>query len=212
MKTENIIEREKPHNIMVPFNIPGKPDIGLFDLNKIFQVNLNYNFDSLKTLLEGLVSSYKKNEEEIKKLKENNKEKEIKINELEGKIIDLNILINSSLGDNEVVEKLKNMKSKLTIGQYNLEFSPQVQSIMKGKEKDEIGSELKTEKKFKKPNRAKRVHIPKRRKKIHAPINNDVKLEIKLENDDLTNRIIVSIKQNFIICNCRKKLMDGICV
>ena len=67
MKTENIIETEKPHNIMVPFNVPGKPDIGLFDLNKIFQVNLNYNFDSLKTLLEGLVSSYKKNEEQLER-------------------------------------------------------------------------------------------------------------------------------------------------
>lgn len=194
MKTENIIETEKPHNIMVPFNVPGKPDIGLFDLNKIFQVNLNYNFDSLKTLLEGLVSSYKKNEEEIEKLKENNKEKDIKINELEGKIIDLNILINSSLGDNEAVEKLKDIKSKLSIGQYNLEFSPQVQSQMKGKEKnDGKESNKETQKKLKKSNRTKRVHVPKRRKKIHAPINNDVKLEIKLENDDLINRIIVSI-------------------
>ena len=194
MKTENNIETEKPHNIMVPFNVPGKPDIGLFDLNKIFQVNLNYNFDSLKTLLEGLVSSYKKNEEEIEKLKENNKEKDMKINELESKIIDLNILINSSLGDNEAVEKLKDMKSKLSIGQYNLEFSPQVQSQQKGKEKkDEKDSDKEKQKVFKKPNRTKRVHLPKRRKKIHPPINNDVKLEIKLENDDLINRIIVSI-------------------
>jgi hypothetical protein len=194
MKTENIIETEKPHNIMVPFNVPGKPDIGLFDLNKIFQVNLNYNFDSLKTLLEGLVSSYKKSEEEIEKLKENSKEKDMKINELEGKIIDLNILINSSLGDKEAVEKLKDMKSQLSIGQYNLEFSPQVQSLQKGKEKkEEKDSDKETQKLFKKPNRTKRVHVPKRRKKIHPPINNDVKLEIKLENDDLINRIIVSI-------------------
>jgi hypothetical protein len=179
---------------MVPFNVPGKPDIGLFDLNKIFQVNLNYNFDSLKTLLEGLVASYKKSEEEIEKLKENSKEKDLKINELESKIIDLNILINSSLGDNEAVEKLKDMKSKLSIGQYNLEFSPQVQSQQKGKEKkDEKDNDKEKQKVFKKPNRTKRVHLPKRRKKIHPPINNDVKLEIKLENDDLINRIIVSI-------------------
>jgi hypothetical protein len=195
MKTENISETEKPYNIMVPFNVPGKPDIGLFDLNKIFQVNLNYNFDSLKTLLEGLVSSYKKNEEEIEKLKENCKEKDMKIDELEGKIIDLNILINSSLGDNEAVEKLKDMKSKFSIGQYNLQFSPQVQSQQMGKEKkDEKDSDKEKQKQFRKPNRTKRVHVPKRRKKIHAPINNDVKLEIKLENDDLINRIIVSIK------------------
>mgnify|MGYP006873038286 CR=1 FL=1 len=196
MKTENITEMEKPHNIMVPFNVPGKPDIGLFDLNKIFQVNLNYNFDSLKTLLEGLVSTYKKSEEEIEKLKENSKEKDMKISKLEGKIIDLNILINSSLGDNEAVEKLKDMKSKLSIGQSNLEFSPQVQpQAQKVKEKKEEKDSAKETKKFKKSSRTKRVHVPKRRKKIHAPINNDVKLEIKLENDDLINRIIVSIMQ-----------------
>jgi hypothetical protein len=105
------------------------------------------------------------------------------------------------------------MKSKLSIGQYNLEFSPQVQSQQKGKEKkDEKDNDKEKQKVFKKPNRTKRVHLPKRRKKIHPPINNDVKLEIKLENDDLINKIIVSIKLYFIICNYRKKLMDGIYV
>ena len=33
-------------------------------LKKIFQVNLNYNFDSIKTLLEGIVALYKETEEE----------------------------------------------------------------------------------------------------------------------------------------------------
>jgi hypothetical protein len=69
-----------------------------------------------------------------------------------------------------------------------------VQSQQKGKEKkDEKDNDKEKQKVFKKPNRTKRVHLPKRRKKIHPPINNDVKLEIKLENDDLINRIIVSI-------------------
>ena len=56
-KTEKKDNGTKPYNIVVPFNIPGKPDIGLLDLNKIFQVNFNYNFDSLKILLEGLITS-----------------------------------------------------------------------------------------------------------------------------------------------------------
>ena len=113
MKTDNVLHLEKPHNIVVPFNVPGKPDIGLFDLNKIFQVNLNYNFDSLKTLLEGIVASYKKTEEEIENLKVSNKTKDKKINDLEQKMIDLNILLCNSIGDTDAVERLKGLKSKL---------------------------------------------------------------------------------------------------
>ena len=43
---------------------PNITDIGLLELKKIFQVNLNYNFDSIKTLLEGIVALYKETEEE----------------------------------------------------------------------------------------------------------------------------------------------------
>ena len=190
MKSDNILKVEKPHNIIVPFNVPGKPDIGLFDLNKIFQVNLNYNFDSLKTLLEGIVASYKRTEEELDNLKISNKTKDKKINSLEEKIIDLNILISNSIGDTDAVERLKDMKSKLASGDNNIEYDTKMQKIpMKEKEKEKG-----TVKKMERPERTKRVIVPKKRKKIHAPGNKDIQLEIQVGNDDLTNKIIVSIK------------------
>ena len=192
MKTDNILKVEKPHNIIVPFNVPGKPDIGLFDLNKIFQVNLNYNFDSLKTLLEGIVASYKRTEEELDNLKISNKTKDKKINSLEEKIIDLNILISNSIGDTDAVERLKDMKSKLASGDNNIEYDTKMQKIpVKEKEKEK---EKGTVKKMERPERTKRVIVPKKRKKIHAPGNKDIQLEIQVGNDDLTNKIIVSIK------------------
>ena len=187
MKTDNVLHLEKPHNIVVPFNVPGKPDIGLFDLNNIFQVNLNYNFDSLKTLLEGIVASYKKTEEEIENLKVSNKTKDKKINDLEQKMIDLNILLCNSIGDTDAVERLKGLKSKLASGE-NIEIEAKIEKISTIKEKMKD-----TPKKMEKPVRTKRVIIPKKRKKIHAPGNKDIQLEIQVGNDDLINKIIVSI-------------------
>lgn len=187
MKTDNVLHLEKPHNIVVPFNVPGKPDIGLLDLNKIFQVNLNYNFDSLKTLLEGIVASYKKTEEEIETLKVCNKTKDKKINDLEQKMIDLNILLCNSIGDTDAVERLKDLKSKLASGE-NIEIEAKIEKLSTIKEKTKD-----TPKKMEKPVRTKRVIIPKKRKKIHAPGNKDIQLEIQVGNDDLINKIIVSI-------------------
>ena len=187
MKTDNVLHLEKPHNIVVPFNVPGKPDIGLLDLNKIFQVNLNYNFDSLKTLLEGIVASYKKTEEEIETLKVCNKTKDKKINDLEQKMIDLNILLCNSIGDTDAVERLKDLKSKLASGE-NIEIEAKIEKLSTIKEKTKD-----TPKKMEKPVRTKRVIIPKKRKKIHAPGNKDIQLEIQVGNDDLINKIIVSL-------------------
>ena len=113
-KSETKENGTKPYNIVVPFNIPGKPDIGLFDLNKIFQVNFNYNFDSLKILLDGLITSYKKTEEELENLRAYNKVKDKKIKDMEQNMIDLNILLNNTLGKTEEVEKLKELKKKLS--------------------------------------------------------------------------------------------------
>ena len=115
MKTdlpENKDNKTKPHNVVVPFDIPGKPDIGIFDLNKIFQ--FNFNFDSLKILLEGLITSYKKTQEELENINAYNKVKNAKLDDLEKKLIDLNILINESLGNDVEVEKLKESKEKET--------------------------------------------------------------------------------------------------
>ena len=198
MKTENIPQIEKPRHIIVPFNVPGKPDIGLLDLNKIFQVNLNYNFDSLKTLLEGLVASYKKTEEELDYLKISNKTKDKKINELEQKMIDLNILLSNSIGDTDAVERLKDMKSKMKEdmgADFSVRFE-KVSEIRKEKTKEADNGKDKEQEtenfKIERPVRTKRVNPPKKRKKIHAPINKDVKLEIQIGNDDLINKMIVS--------------------
>ena len=198
MKTENLPQIEKPRHIIVPFNVPGKPDIGLLDLNKIFQVNLNYNFDSLKTLLEGLVASYKKTEEEIENLKVCNKTKDKKINNLEQKMIDLNILLNNSIGDTDAVARLKDMKSKIGTDM-NADFSLKIQKIPEVKKEKVKESDTEKEKeseketsKIERPVRTKRVFPPRKRKKIHAPINKDVKLEIQIGNDDIINKIIVS--------------------
>ena len=191
MKTDNILQVEKPHNIIVPFNVPGKPDIGLLDLNKIFQVNLNYNFDSLKTLLEGIVASYKKTEEELDILKVCNKTKDKKINDLEQKMIDLNIMLSNSLGDTDAVERLKDMKSKLAAGE-NIEVEAKIEKVRAIKKDND--KEKESEKKMEKPVRIKRVNLSKKRKKIHAPGNKDIQLEIQVGNEDLTNKIIVSKK------------------
>ncbi len=198
MKTENLPQIEKPRHIIVPFNVPGKPDIGLLDLNKIFQVNLNYNFDSLKTLLEGLVASYKKTEEEIENLKVCNKTKDKKINNLEQKMIDLNILLSNSIGDTDAVARLKDMKSKIGTDM-NTDFSIKIQKIPEIKKEKVKESDTEKEKdseketnKLERPARIKRVFPPRKRKKIHAPINKDVKLEIQIGNDDIINKIIVS--------------------
>ena len=189
MKTDNILKVvEKPHNIIVPFNVPGKPDIGLLDLNKIFEVNVNYNFDSLKTLLEGLVASYKKTEEELDYLKISNKSKDKKINELEQKMIDLNILLSNSIGDTDAVERLKDMKAKMASGQ-DIEFEAKIAKIPVRKENNK---ENESPTKMEKPARTKRVIVPKKRKKILPPGNKDIKLEIEIGNDDLINKIIVS--------------------
>jgi len=190
MKTDKILQVEKPHNIIVPFNVPGKPDIGILDLNKIFQVNVNYNFDSLKTLLEGLVASYKKTEEELVNLKVCNKTKDKKINELEQKMIDLNILLSNSIGDTDAVERLKDMKSKLLSGD-QIEIETKVEKITVKKEQNK-DKEKESPKTIETPVRTKRVIVPKKRKKIHSPGNKDIKLEIQIGNDDLINKIIVS--------------------
>ena len=219
MKTEKtqINDTEsKPYNIVVPFNIPGKPDIGLLDLNKIFQVNLNYNFDSLKILLEGLINSYKNTQEELKNIRSYNQVKDTKIKELEQKMLDLNILLNKTLGNSEEVEKLKNLKDKLVnkdeeeeeiitikpnvninINKVNKEikenkeisYQTQNQSQSNSLETDKLNKSS-PPKSLKKQSAIKNI---KKRKKIHAPINKDVKLDIQLGNDEIINKIIKKV-------------------
>ena len=186
-KTKDI--SPKPYNIVVPFNIPGKPDIGLLDLNKIFQVNFNYNFDSLKILLEGLITSYKKTEEELENLKAYNKAKDMKIKDLEQRMLDLNILINNSLGNAEEVEKLKELKEQLSqeAEQMVINTNTKVEQVVEDNKDTKPVI-------FEKPLKKQIViKSSKKRKKIHAPINKDVKIDIQIGNDDLVNKIIKKV-------------------
>lgn len=90
-KSENRLENLS-RNIMLPFNIDGQNDNNnSCDLNKIFQVNFSYNFDLLKNLLEGILKCQKTTEQELEILKEENKEKNIKIRKLESKLSDSHI-------------------------------------------------------------------------------------------------------------------------
>ena len=201
----------KPYNIVVPFNIPGKPDIGLLDLNKIFQVNLNYNFDSLKILLEGLINSYKQSQEELDNIRAYNKIKDAKIKDLEQQMLDINISLNKSLGNSEEVEKLKELKEKLLkqIEEEPIPIKPQV-TITKdisyqnptqshSIETDKVNisnntnntnNNLSSPKSMKKQSA---IKVSKKRKKIHAPINKDVKLDIQIGHDDIVNKIIKKV-------------------
>ena len=198
-KTETKDNGTKPYNIVVPFNIPGKPDIGLLDLNKIFQVNFNYNFDSLKILLEGLITSYKKTEEELENLRAYNKVKDNKIKDLEQKMIDLNILLLNSQGKAEEIEKLKELKQKLSEEIEEEEIKVIQQPKIKKEENEEtktlnVSSETSVKRKSAKMQ-------PKKRKKIHAPVNKDVKLDIQIGNDELINKIIKKVNGSEICLN-----------
>ena len=49
---------------------------GELDLTKIFQLNLSYNFDLLKTVLDGILKAQKSMQQEITDLKNDNQLKE----------------------------------------------------------------------------------------------------------------------------------------
>ena len=49
---------------------------GELDLNKIFQLNLSYNFDLLKTVLDGILKAQKSMQQEITDLKNDKQLKE----------------------------------------------------------------------------------------------------------------------------------------
>ena len=201
-KTETKDNGTKPYNIVVPFNIPGKPDIGLLDLNKIFQVNFNYNFDSLKILLEGLITSYKKTEEELENLRAYNKVKDNKIKDLEQKMIDLNILLLNSQGKAEEIEKLKELKQKLSeeIEEEEIKVIQQPKIKIEKKEENEETKTLNVSSETSVKRKSAKMQ-PKKRKKIHAPVNKDVKLDIQIGNDELINKIIKKVNGSEICLN-----------
>lgn len=176
-KKSSSIKEEDSHNISVPFSLGDKKDGGVFDLNKMFQVNFSFNFDLMKTLIEGIVKSQKTTQEDIYSIKYDNLQKNIKIQELEKKIFDLDLLVNKSL------ETERSGKPKTEEG---------------GQQKtiESKGSTINAEAKEGSPNREK-YEKKNRYKKIRAPLIG-INIEPSLNNDDLINKIIVR-KNNILI-------------
>ena len=85
-----------------------KSKIPVFDLNNIFKINFSYDFDLLKNLLESLINNQQETQKEMLLIK---KESEIKINELERKIIDMKI----ENSDPDLIKELQIKKDKLEI-------------------------------------------------------------------------------------------------
>ena len=160
--TENIEDKTNSYNILVPFNVPGKPEIGVVDLNKIFQVN--FNFDSLKILLEGLITAYKKTQEELENINAYNKVKTKKMENLIEELVDLNIL------DENFFDKKENTINNEEIKKDNLTLEKSVKKSNKMRPKSS------------------RIN-----RKIHAPTNNDLKLELQVGYDEVTKNIIKKV-------------------
>ena len=110
---------EETHKIKIPYYAyeeeaklsPNKTknnqkEIPIYDLNQIFKINFSYNFDLLKGLLESLIKNQQETQKDLLKSK---KESEVKINELERKIIDMKILIS----DPKHIQDLETEKEKL---------------------------------------------------------------------------------------------------
>jgi len=110
---------EETHKIKIPYyayeeeakSSPNKTknnqnEIPIFDLNQIFKINFSYNFDLLKGLLESLIKNQQETQKDLLKSK---KESEMKINELERKIIDMKIIIS----DPKHIQDLETEKEKL---------------------------------------------------------------------------------------------------
>ena len=98
-----------PRSIVIPFDMEGLNESNMCDLNKVFQINFSYNIELLKNLLEGILKFQKSTEEELEALKEDNKEKNLKIKKLESKF--------SGLGTGFMNEKNKeeNMRRRKSI-------------------------------------------------------------------------------------------------
>ena len=94
---ENVKKNEKEYNVEV--NEKNTQHKTIFDLNKIFHIDLSYNFDLLKDLLSKIIT--------------NQQLKDDKILDLESQLIDFKNLFNESLKEPETLQKLQENKSKI---------------------------------------------------------------------------------------------------
>ena len=117
--TETPRMTDSPRSVAIPFNIEGLNESNMCDLNKVFQINFSYNVELLKNLLEGILKFQKTTEEEIEAIKEDNKEKNMKIRKLESKLMgmgrdnisnQIKIKINEDKKDKDKVDEKKPKK------------------------------------------------------------------------------------------------------
>ena len=103
---------DTPRSIPIPFNMEGLNESGMCDLNKVFQVNFTYNIELLKNLLEGILKFQKSTEEELEAIKEENKERNIKMKKLESKLFGIGSLSLSNINKNIINEGKKDEKKQ----------------------------------------------------------------------------------------------------
>ena len=102
---------DTPRSVAIPFNIEGLNESNMCDLNKVFQINFSYNIELLKNLLEGMLKFQKSTEEELEAIREDNKEKNMRIRKLESKLMGLgNIsIINEDKNEEKKPKKVENI-------------------------------------------------------------------------------------------------------
>ena len=112
-------------------------EIPIFDLNKIFQINLSYNFDILKSLLETLITNQVESQKELLNLK---KENEIKINEIERMIVDMKIALSNP--HPKVLEELQKEKQKLQHDAQKIKNKIIKEKVLENKERNEANAKI----------------------------------------------------------------------
>jgi len=100
MSTLNETQQQNVNAFNVEINGQNSQQKLIFDLNKIFHLDLSYNFDLLKNLLSEIIK--------------NQKQKDDKIEQLENQLLNFKITFNESMGNPEVVKKLKETKPKMS--------------------------------------------------------------------------------------------------
>lgn len=164
---EDIIEEEE-RNVAIPeVNEEGIENTKFFDLNKVFEMKLSYNFEMLKDLIESLINNQTKFQTELN-------EKNHKISDLEKKLLDFKIMLTNTLGDKETLQKLENEKSKIKQQIESSAAQPQPVPQSPPKVPQKTGG------------KSYKIGI--------RPPPTDIKLETSIGNDDLINKIIVSKK------------------
>lgn len=117
--TETPIMTDSPRSVAIPFNMEGLNESNMCDLNKVFQINFTYNVELLKNLLEGILKFQKTTEDELEAIKEDNKEKNMKIRKLESKLMgigrenisnQIKIKINEDMKDKDKIDEKRPKK------------------------------------------------------------------------------------------------------